>query len=143
MAVAMKIEGLVNGGRTGFDGEYLVEYDPERDGFDPLLDLPMDAFVSTTPVLAEAKRFALTSRGSRTHTEMRFEPGDAFVFGPEAAGLTDEFVAAFPADARIRIPMIPGNRSLNLSNAVAVVVYEAWRQHGFAGAQGDQALAKS
>ena len=57
MEVAMKIQGLVNGGRTGFDGEYLVEYDPERDGFDPLLDLPMDAFVSTTPVLAEAKRF--------------------------------------------------------------------------------------
>jgi len=80
------------------------------------------------------RRFALTTRATRTHTETRFEPGDAFVFGPEAAGLTDEFVAAFPAEARIRIPMIPGNRSLNLSNAVAVVVYEAWRQAGFAGA---------
>ena len=81
-----------------------------------------------------ARRFALTTRATRSHVEARFEPGDAFVFGPEAVGLADDFVAAFAPDARIRIPMIPGNRSLNLSNAVAVVVYEAWRQNGFAGA---------
>jgi tRNA (cytidine/uridine-2'-O-)-methyltransferase len=80
------------------------------------------------------RRFALTTRGTHGHAQVRYQPGDAFVFGPEAAGLSDEFVAAFPEDARIRIPMIPGNRSLNLSNAVAVVVYEAWRQNGFAGA---------
>ena len=84
------------------------------------------------------RRFALTTRASRIHTETRFEPGDAFVFGPEAAGLTDEFVAAFPPEARIRIPMIAGNRSLNLSNAVAVVLYEAWRQNGFSGAGGQK-----
>ena len=77
------------------------------------------------------RRFALTTRGTVSHAETAFRPGDAFVFGPEAAGLTDEFVAAFAPERRLRIPMIPGNRSLNLSNAVAVVVYEAWRQQGF------------
>jgi len=80
------------------------------------------------------RRFALTTRGERSHVEAQFRPGDVFVFGPEAAGLSDEFVAAFAPEARIRIPMIAGNRSINLSNAVAVVVYEAWRQNGFAGA---------
>jgi tRNA (cytidine/uridine-2'-O-)-methyltransferase len=80
------------------------------------------------------RRFALTTRGMRGHAEVAYQPGDVFVFGPEAAGLSDAFVATFAEDARIRIPMIPGNRSLNLSNAVAVVVYEAWRQNGFAGA---------
>jgi tRNA (cytidine/uridine-2'-O-)-methyltransferase len=80
------------------------------------------------------RRFALTTRAARSHADTRFEPGDALVFGPEAEGLADAFVATFPPAARLRIPMIPGNRSLNLSNAVAVVVYEAWRQNGFAGA---------
>ena len=80
------------------------------------------------------RRFALTTRGERSPYETRFEPGDAFVFGPEAEGLPDSFVAQFAPHARLRIPMIAGNRSINLSNAVAVVVYEAWRQHGFAGA---------
>jgi tRNA (cytidine/uridine-2'-O-)-methyltransferase len=80
------------------------------------------------------RRFALTTRGERSVYETRFEPGDAFVFGREADGLPDAFVAQFPSAARLRIPMIPGNRSINLSNAVAVVVYEAWRQGGFTGA---------
>ena len=85
------------------------------------------------------RRFALTTRGARSPYETRFQPGDAFVFGPEAAGLTDEFVAGFPGEARLRIPMIPGNRSINLSNAVAVVVYEAWRQNCFVGGLGYEA----
>jgi tRNA (cytidine/uridine-2'-O-)-methyltransferase len=80
------------------------------------------------------RRFALTTRGERRVTEALFLPGDAFVFGPEAAGLPDEFVEQFPAERRLRLPMRPGNRSLNLSNAVAVTVFEAWRQQGFAGA---------
>jgi tRNA (cytidine/uridine-2'-O-)-methyltransferase len=80
-----------------------------------------------------ARRFAFTTRGTRAHTDARWQPGDALVFGPEAAGLDDAFVAGFAPDARIRIPMIAGNRSLNLSNAVAVAVYEAWRQNGFRG----------
>lgn len=80
------------------------------------------------------RRFALTTRGELAYHEVRYLAGDAFVFGPEAHGLSDDFVAAFPADARLRIPMRAGNRSINLSNAVAVVAYEAWRQAGFAGA---------
>jgi tRNA (cytidine/uridine-2'-O-)-methyltransferase len=79
------------------------------------------------------RRFALTTRGDRALYETRFEAGDAFVFGREADGLPDELVARFAPEARLRIPMIPGNRSINLSNAVAVVVYEAWRQEGFVG----------
>jgi tRNA (cytidine/uridine-2'-O-)-methyltransferase len=77
--------------------------------------------------------FAFSTRATATHAATRFEPGDAFVFGPEAAGLSGGFLAQFAPDRQLRIPMIPGNRSLNLSNAVAVAVYEAWRQLGFRG----------
>jgi len=80
-----------------------------------------------------ARRFAFTTRAARRHVDVAFAPGDAFVFGPEAAGLDVRVLADFPEAAQLRIPMIPGNRSLNLSNAVAVAVYEAWRQNGFAG----------
>lgn len=78
--------------------------------------------------------FALTTRGSRHHDAVAYREGDVLVFGPESRGLPPELLADFPAERRIRIPMRPTNRSINLSNAVAVVVYEAWRQHGFAGA---------
>jgi len=77
------------------------------------------------------RRFALTTRGTRTFTEVAYRPGDAFVFGAETAGLSDAFLAGFDEGSRIRLPMKPGNRSLNLSNAVAVTVFEAWRQNGF------------
>jgi tRNA (cytidine/uridine-2'-O-)-methyltransferase len=80
------------------------------------------------------RRFALTTRGGRSVYDTAFEPGDALVFGREADGLPNAFVEQFPTEARLRIPMIAGNRSINLSNAVAVVVYEAWRQNRFAGA---------
>jgi tRNA (cytidine/uridine-2'-O-)-methyltransferase len=62
-----------------------------------------------------------------------FQHGDVFVFGPESRGLPAEILADFPPGRRVRLPMRPENRSLNLSNAVAVMVYEAWRQNGFAG----------
>ena len=62
---------------------------------------------------------------------MEYRPGDAFVFGPETRGLPQPMLDALPRGQRLRIPMREGNRSLNLSNAVAVVVYEAWRQNGF------------
>ena len=78
------------------------------------------------------RRYALTTRGERLVTEVAYQAGDAFVFGPEAAGLPDGLVEQFPAGQRLRLPMMPGNRSLNLSNAVAVTVFEAWRQQGFA-----------
>jgi tRNA (cytidine/uridine-2'-O-)-methyltransferase len=62
-----------------------------------------------------------------------YADGDAFLFGPETRGLPDEVLDAIPEAQRLRLPMRPGNRSLNLSNSVAVAVFEAWRQHGFAG----------
>ena len=77
--------------------------------------------------------FALTTDGTRSLYDARFEPGDVLVFGCETAGLPDGIVAEIAPAARLRIPMRPGVRSLNLSNAVAVVVYEAWRQQGCAG----------
>ncbi len=78
--------------------------------------------------------YACSTRGYRYPAEAAFHPGDAFLFGPETRGLPAETLAALPEEQRIRIPMTEGNRSLNLSNAVAVVLYEAWRQTGFAGA---------
>lgn len=76
--------------------------------------------------------FALTTRGAQSVYATAFVPGDVFVFGCESSGLPDAVAAAFAPQARLAIPMRPGVRSLNLSNAVAVTVYEAWRQQGFA-----------
>ena len=75
--------------------------------------------------------FAFTTRATRTLHENSFAPGDVLVFGCETSGLPDAVIDAFAPDHRLRIPMRPGVRSLNLSNAVAVAVYEAWRQCGF------------
>jgi tRNA (cytidine/uridine-2'-O-)-methyltransferase len=77
--------------------------------------------------------FAMTTHGSAVFAELRFQPGDVFVFGSETRGLSVSLRESFPTSQRIRLPMRAGNRSLNLSNAVAVTVYEAWRQNGFAG----------
>ena len=76
--------------------------------------------------------FALTTRGARTVHEVRFAPGDWLVFGSETRGLAPELRERFAPDRRLRLPMRAGQRSLNLSNAVAVTVFEAWRQNGFA-----------
>ncbi len=78
--------------------------------------------------------FAMTTRGSRLLGTIEFQPGDVFVFGSETAGLAPEVRDAFPPEQRLRLPMRPDQRSLNLSNAVAVTVFEAWRQQGYAGA---------
>lgn len=80
-----------------------------------------------------SRRFALTTHGSVLIGERAFEAGDVFVFGRETAGLSETQLAAFPLAQRIRLPMRPQQRSLNLSNAVAVTVFEAWRQAGYAG----------
>ena len=82
---------------------------------------------------APPRLFALSTRGSVRHDTVAYRPGDAFLFGPETRGLPTEVLDQVPAGQRIRLPMRPDNRSLNLSNAVAVVVFEAWRQQGFAG----------
>lgn len=76
--------------------------------------------------------FALTTRGTQAVHEQRFAPGDWLVFGSETRGLDEATRASFPPTQTLRLPMRPGQRSLNLSNAVAVVAYEAWRQQGFA-----------
>jgi tRNA (cytidine/uridine-2'-O-)-methyltransferase len=78
--------------------------------------------------------FALTTRGTRYVHDVRFAPGDWLVFGAETRGLAPELRDTFPPEQRLRLPMRAGQRSLNLSNAVAVTVFEAWRQNGFASA---------
>ncbi|MDQ2971708.1 MAG: tRNA (cytidine(34)-2'-O)-methyltransferase [Pseudomonadota bacterium] len=77
---------------------------------------------------------AFTTRATIRHVDVRFADGDALLFGRETAGLPDDVLAEIPPDRRLRLPMTPQSRSLNLSNSVAVAVYEAWRQLGFAGA---------
>lgn len=79
------------------------------------------------------RMFALTTKGSSVFSTFHFQPGDWLIFGSEGAGLPEEVRAHFPVDQRIRLPMLPQNRSLNLSNSVAITVYEAWRQNGYAG----------
>lgn len=83
--------------------------------------------------LAGARVFAVETTAGPRYDEVRYAPGDAFLFGRETSGLPAERLAAWPTDRLVRLPMVPGNRSLNLSNAVAVVVFEAWRQLGFPG----------
>ncbi|MDA0190820.1 MAG: tRNA (cytidine(34)-2'-O)-methyltransferase [Proteobacteria bacterium] len=84
--------------------------------------------------LSGRRLFAMTTRARLRHDSQAFAPDDAFVFGCETRGLPEEVLAGFAEDRRLRLPMLPGQRSLNLSNAVAVTVFEAWRQQGFAGA---------
>lgn len=83
--------------------------------------------------LSEGRIWALTTKGSHTYTEASFSAGDLLLFGPETRGLPAEVLDSLPAEQRLRLPMKADSRSLNLSNTVAVVVYEAWRQLGFAG----------
>jgi tRNA (cytidine/uridine-2'-O-)-methyltransferase len=78
--------------------------------------------------------FAVSTRGTRRYQEVAYAAEDVLVFGPETRGLPEALLNGFAPERRLRIPMCPGNRSLNLSNAVAVVLYEAWRQLGFSGA---------
>ena len=80
-----------------------------------------------------ARIFAMTTHGSQPFASVQFQPGDVFVFGSETRGLDPALRDSFAPQQRIRLPMQPHNRSLNLSNAVAVVVFEAWRQQGYAG----------
>jgi len=81
--------------------------------------------------LAARRWFALSTRGTRRYSDVAFAPNDVLVFGAETRGLPEEILAEFDAAQRLRLPMRAANRSVNLSNAVAVVVFEAWRQLGF------------
>ncbi len=80
--------------------------------------------------------FALTASASTRHTDVAYRPGDVLLLGPESVGLPDHVQHAPEVSARLRVPMLAGRRSLNLATTAAVVVFEAWRQHDFAGAQG-------
>lgn len=77
--------------------------------------------------------FAITTKGTRAYTDEEFTDGDAVLFGSETEGLPEAVMESIPPSERLRIPMQPNNRSLNLSNSVSIVVYEAWRQQGFKG----------
>ena len=79
--------------------------------------------------------FALSTKGTRHHTEVSFVEGDTLLFGPETRGLPQDLRESLPPEQVLRIPMREGSRSMNLSNAAAVMVYEAWRQLGFPGAR--------
>ncbi len=83
--------------------------------------------------LGRPRVFALSTRGKLRYSDAQFESGDALLFGPETRGLPQAVLDSLPPDQTLRLPMLPENRSLNLSNAAAVVLYEAWRQVGFAG----------
>ncbi|OIQ86090.1 tRNA (cytidine(34)-2'-O)-methyltransferase [mine drainage metagenome] len=81
--------------------------------------------------LAGRRLIAVTTRGSERYDRLAYQAGDVFVFGPESRGLPPELLATFAAERRVFLPMRPHNRSLNLSNAAAVMVFEAWRQNSF------------
>ncbi|MBI2313132.1 MAG: tRNA (cytidine(34)-2'-O)-methyltransferase [Betaproteobacteria bacterium] len=107
--------------RAGLDYHELARVAVHRDWSDCL------------EALGPRRLFAVTTRARRRYDEARFAAGDAFVFGAESRGLPAEVLNSVPEARQIRLPMKAANRSLNLANAVAVVVYEAWRQNGFAG----------
>jgi tRNA (cytidine/uridine-2'-O-)-methyltransferase len=81
-----------------------------------------------------ARLWALSTRGTRSFEQVSYQPGDAFLFGPETRGLPPDLLQTIGEAAVLRLPMVANSRSLNLSNTVAVVIYEAWRQQGFTGA---------
>ncbi|MEX2163366.1 MAG: tRNA (uridine(34)/cytosine(34)/5-carboxymethylaminomethyluridine(34)-2'-O)-methyltransferase TrmL [Sulfuricaulis sp.] len=86
---------------------------------------------SFTQTVHPPRMLAFSTRGRRLYTEIVYKDEDAFVFGPETRGLPQKLFDTFPEEHCLRLPLEPNNRSLNLSNTVAIVVYEAWRQLGF------------
>ncbi len=91
----------------------------------------LEAFVQT---VKPARLFACSTKGQQNYTGISYAAGDTFLFGPETRGLPADILDSLPHEQLLRIPMLPNNRSLNLSNATAIIIYEAWRQQGFAGA---------
>jgi tRNA (cytidine/uridine-2'-O-)-methyltransferase len=96
-----------------------------------------DTLADCLSVFDPVRVFALTTKGSQAFHQLRYQAGDAFLFGPESRGLPPEVLGLFDSAQRVRLPMLPDNRSLNLSNTVAVAVYEAWRQCGFIGSRSE------
>ncbi|GBL03786.1 tRNA (uridine(34)/cytosine(34)/5-carboxymethylaminomethyluridine(34)-2'-O)-methyltransferase TrmL [Glaciecola sp. KUL10] len=92
----------------------------------------LDAYIADR---SPKRIFACTTKGKQFHSDAQYRNGDALIFGPETRGLPDDFIQSLPEAQRLRIPMLPDSRSMNLSNAVSVFVYEAWRQFGYEGAR--------
>ena len=90
----------------------------------------LDAFLAA---VSPRRLFAVSTRGRMRYDRVEYADDDALLFGPETRGLPQEILDALPEEQRLRLPMQPGNRSLNLSNSVAVIVFEAWRQREFEG----------
>ena len=90
----------------------------------------MEGFVAAAH---PARLLACSTRGGSAYADVHYQAGDALLFGPETRGLPAALLDSLPPGQRLRIPMLPDNRSLNLSNAVAIILYEAWRQNGYAG----------
>lgn len=118
----------------GFD---LTEPKLRRAGLDYHDLTVVHRYPDLTALLSQFGRrrlFAFTTKAYRLYTEAHFQPGDVFLFGPESRGLPMSILSTLACEQKLKLPMVPANRSLNLSNAVAIAVYEAWRQQGFAGA---------
>jgi tRNA (cytidine/uridine-2'-O-)-methyltransferase len=125
-------------GKLGFD---LTEPQLRRAGLDyhDLAEVHLHPDLSTCiRAIGPTRLFVVETDGARAYHEPQYLAGDSFLFGPETGSVPVDLEGAPPQTHRVRLPMRPGNRSLNLSNSVAVVVYEAWRQCGYAGAAGDQ-----
>lgn len=90
-------------------------------------------FAACLKALEGRRIFALTTKGTARPDQAAFRPGDVFLFGPETRGLPAEILDTLPAEQKLRLPMLPESRSMNLSNTVAVMLFEAWRQNGFQG----------
>jgi tRNA (cytidine/uridine-2'-O-)-methyltransferase len=117
----------------GFD---LSEPKLKRAGLDyhDLASLHVHADLETAlDALGDARVFAFTTGATRSYADVSYERGDVLLFGAEPSGLPDEVLAHPRVTDRLRLPMLPARRSMNLANCAAIVVYEAWRQHGFAG----------
>lgn len=117
--------------RAGLDYHDLAEVH-----IHPSLDAALTELAGPASMLDDARRprvFAFTSHATTWHVDVEYRPGDVLLFGPEPTGLSEEALADPRITQQIRIPMLPGRRSMNLSNAAAVAAYEAWRQLGFPG----------
>ena len=112
--------------RSGLDYHELAEVQVHPD-----FTACLQALAAASAGRTVLRWFALTTQGGTAYDTVRFAPDDVVVFGPETRGLPQAVLAACPAERRLRIPMREGARSLNLSNSVAVVIYEAWRQLGW------------
>ena len=94
-----------------------------------------DNLAAFVQAIQPKRMLACSTKGGQDYTGIHYEPGDALLFGPETRGLPLEVLESLPEKQRLRIPMLPNNRSLNLANAVSIIIYEAWRQQGFDGAE--------